>query len=47
VERALWDLQPLLRWTREEMEFEEGTKEKTRLWSVFTPSLAAALEGNA
>ncbi len=47
VERALWDLQPLLQWTREEMELEEGTKEKTRLWSVFTPSLAAVLEGSA
>ena len=46
VERALWDLQPLLSWRREELELEEGTKERTRLWSAFAPALATALEGS-
>ena len=43
VERALWDLQPLLCWTRAPKEQDDGSTERVRLWRVFHPVVAAAL----
>ncbi len=39
IERALWDLRPVLQWHREEVEIEEGARERVRLWAPFSPSL--------
>lgn len=44
VERALWDLQPLLSWRREERSDEKGQPERVRVWSAFSPALAAATQ---
>lgn len=35
VERALWDLRPMLQWERVELETESGQTERVRLWSSF------------
>lgn len=44
VERALWDLQPLLRWQRVERVGEDERVEQVRSWSVFSPVIAEILE---
>lgn len=43
VERALWDLRPLLAWRRASVEI-DGRSERIRLWSAFHPVVAAALD---
>lgn len=43
VERALWDLRPLLQWERTEHETEEGQTERVRVWSPFAPVVAHAM----
>lgn len=40
VERALWDLQPLLTWERRNVPVEDVT-ERVRVWQVFHPAVAA------
>ncbi len=40
VERALWDLQPLLTWQRREVQVED-VMERVRMWQVFHPDMAA------
>ena len=42
VERALWNLRPLLSWRREEREI-NGIKERVLLWSLFHPVVGDAL----
>ena len=42
VERALWDLRPLLAWRREEREI-NGIKQRVFLWSLFHPAVGDAL----
>jgi len=44
VERALWDLRPVLTGARQEQEV-EGTVERVRVWSVFSPSISDGLKG--
>jgi hypothetical protein len=44
VERALWDLRPVLTGTRQEEEV-EGTMERVRIWSVFSPAISESLKG--
>ena len=43
VERALWDLRPLLVWTRAMTEVTAGTRATLRVWSAYHPALADAL----
>lgn len=43
VERALWDLRPLLSWRREAIDV-EGSLERVRLWSVFSPAARVAMK---
>lgn len=45
VERALWDLQPVLQWRREPVEVQPGVTERVRLWSSFHPSVRESLTG--
>ena len=47
VERALWDLRPLLSWSRAEIEIEEGVSERVRLWAPFSPAIATEMTGGA
>jgi hypothetical protein len=42
VERALWDLRPLLEWRREERTV-DGNSERLRLWRLFSPTLNSVL----
>ena len=42
VERALWDLRPLLEWRREERTV-DGNAERLRLWRLFSPTLHSIL----
>lgn len=42
VERALWDMRPVLSVTRESREI-EGKTERVRLWRPFSPAISAAL----
>jgi hypothetical protein len=44
VERALWDLQPLLAWQRSEMDVEEGVTENVRRWSPFSSALGPLVD---
>jgi len=41
VERALWDLRPLLSWSREMRTIEDVT-ERVRLWKLFSPAVREA-----
>ena len=43
VERALWDLRPLLQWTRTEIEDETGQTERVRVWAPFAAAVAQAV----
>ena len=43
VERALWDLQPLLHWRRVERVDDDGQPERIRVWSVFSPVVAQVI----
>ena len=47
VERALWDLRPLLSWNRAEVELEEGVCERVRLWAPFSPTITPEMTGGA
>ena len=47
VERALWDLRPLLTWKREQTEVEAGVSERVRLWAPFSTALSTGLLGGA
>ena len=42
VERALWDMRPVLSVTRESREI-EGKTERVRLWRPFSPAISDAL----
>ena len=44
VERALWDLRPLLQWERIELETETGQTERVRLWSPFGKVVGQVVE---
>ena len=43
VERALWDLQPVLTWSRVALAFDGNPEERVRVWSPLFPSLAQAV----
>ena len=44
VERALWDLQPVLSWSRDEVQLgEEAPAERVRVWTPFSPALVPAV----
>ena len=45
VERALWDLRPLLRCWRDEVEVEDSKPERVRLWRHFSPAVTEVLGG--
>ena len=47
VERALWDLRPLLSWERAEVEIEEGLTERVRLWAPFSTAITLEMAGGA
>ena len=41
MERALWDLRPLLSWSREMRTIEDVT-ERVRFWKLFSPAVREA-----
>ena len=43
VERALWDLQPVLSWSRVALALDGNPEERVRVWSPLFPSLAQAV----
>jgi len=43
VERALWDLRPLLAWVRKKREI-DGAKERVLLWKLFHPTVGEVLD---
>ncbi len=47
VERALWDLRPLLGWDRAEVERDGGERQRVRTWYLFSDVVAAALDADA